>query len=173
MSLRPLHPSGTLLMAWSVVVFIKSPIVRWRRLTVCGNLLFPALPFSGVITGEQLFKMVIHVADIIRDNQSQRDRLWIPDVTQMWQCTWIDVGDDVNDVEIVSIPQLYNIIPGFCLILLRVHPMHLRIPERSYVRYLLHPYKALMIVGGRVNKVTEEFLERPFVRVRFVGGLTL
>src|ERR1041385_2301403 len=108
---------------------------------------------------------------VILGNKLQCLRLAIIHVAFVAQRFRIDVLDNMREMPVVEIPDVYEIAPPFRAIMLRIYPVHLLIHERPDVRNLLHTYYALVVRACRVDEVAKNFLDRPLVGVWFFCGV--
>ena len=77
---------------------------------------------------------------------------------------WIEgptLRQHVEKVAIVPGPASDEVSPGFLLVILRFHPLLLRVAGEFQARFELGAHKALMIVGRRVDQVPEDLLLGP------------
>src|SRR5437867_7281660 len=107
-----------------------------------------------------------HMHDVVPDYELQVDILPVgsaPDVTKR---PWVDKPDDVSQLRVVHQPQIDDIPPRAVLIMLQADPRIAIVAGQFETRRKLQTHKALMVVRGRIDKVTQDLLLRPLARSR-------
>src|SRR6185312_2058328 len=76
---------------------------------------------------------------------------------------------DAGHMAVVRVPERHELVPGHRPVLLGRYPVILLIALEHEIVLPSHAHESLMIVRGRVDQVSDDFLDRPLPRRRPVG----
>jgi hypothetical protein len=68
----------------------------------------------------------------------------------------------MQEVQVIVFPELNELLPWLLIIALHTYPVFLLIAEERQLIVKLGPNETLMIIGGRINQMADNFFGRPF-----------
>ena len=100
--------------------------------------------------------MMPEVADIICDEEFESDGRIVTDEARVCQFLVRDVRNDVDQMQIVKLPEVNECAPRLSLIPLSPDPGFLVVCRQSDFRSKLTANKSLVVIARRVDKMAQD-----------------
>ena len=108
--------------------------------------------------GADLREVMQQMAQIVLRQEAQSYRLTGADAARRFQLSGRQVGDDMGKIAIVACPQRDQDRPGRFFNGLNTHPLLLVVAGEVERALQGGSHKALMIIRGRIDQVSEDLL---------------
>lgn len=124
---------------------------------------------SGRPSFLDLFQMMPQMNQVVFSKEAQADHLVGSNLARhSRRGVWCS-ANHVRQMTIVEKPEIDELRPRLALIVLRLHLGILLVIRKGEFSSALRSDESLMVVGCRVNQVTNDFLDRPYVWTGFRG----
>src|SRR4051794_10234466 len=115
--------------------------------------------------------MMLHVIDVIFDEEMKRDRGCAANAAGDVGKFLRDAGNHLGEMEVIQSPEFLEVRPVGTRVALGAGPAFLLVSGRVELALEDGPDETLMVIAGRVDEVADGFLFRPLRGGRLEGDI--